>query len=122
LTEACDDVLRPIVVLALHTGMRRGEILGLKWEDVDWDNKALWIGGSNGGRGEYIPIDEETISELGGLKKDTKNPWVFARGEKEHYRDFRKRFAKALKKEGDNQLHLPYAKAYFCLSPCHGGS
>jgi integrase len=100
LVEGCGNVLRPIVVFALHTGMRRGEILGLRWQDMDWDNKTLWIGEGKGGRGEYVPIDEKTISELRGLKKDTKNPWVFARGEKEHYRDFRKRFAKALKKAG----------------------
>lgn len=56
LTEACDEVLRPIVVLALHTGMRRGEILGLKWEDVDWDNKALWIGEGKGGRGGSMSL------------------------------------------------------------------
>jgi len=29
--------LRPIVVVALQTGMRQGEILGLKWENVDFE-------------------------------------------------------------------------------------
>ncbi|MBO8137075.1 MAG: site-specific integrase [Desulfotomaculum sp.] len=31
------------VLLAVTTGMRRGEILGLRWQDVDWENKALLI-------------------------------------------------------------------------------
>ena len=31
----CDSHLRPIVVTALNTGMRRGEILTLKWDNVD---------------------------------------------------------------------------------------
>ena len=35
--------LYPIVVLALSTGMRRGEILGLKWRDVDFDTKRIVI-------------------------------------------------------------------------------
>ena len=30
-------------MLAFHTGMRRGELLGLKWEDVDLDNATVRI-------------------------------------------------------------------------------
>jgi integrase len=35
--------LYPLYLLALSTGMRRGEILGLRWEDVDFDAKALYV-------------------------------------------------------------------------------
>ena len=37
LLEACavSASLRPIVELAIHTGMRWGEILGLYWRDID---------------------------------------------------------------------------------------
>jgi integrase len=34
LVSICDDHMRPIVITALNTGMRRGEILGLKWENI----------------------------------------------------------------------------------------
>ena len=30
-------------MLAFHTDMRRGELLGLKWEDVDLDNATMRI-------------------------------------------------------------------------------
>lgn len=36
LEAASGDRLEAFYVLALHTGMRRGELLGLKWEDVDF--------------------------------------------------------------------------------------
>jgi len=28
-------LLKPLIILALETGMRRGELLGLQWADVD---------------------------------------------------------------------------------------
>ena len=37
------DRLEAFYVLALHTGMRRGELLGLKWEDVDFDNATVRV-------------------------------------------------------------------------------
>ena len=35
--------LRPIVSLLLGTGCRRGEVLALRWKDVDWDNSRIRI-------------------------------------------------------------------------------
>lgn len=32
-----------LFVLALATGMRRGELLGLKWQDIDLDNRVLYV-------------------------------------------------------------------------------
>ena len=47
LLGACDDIrrahLRPIIVCALDTGMRRGEILSLRWRDVDFDDNSITI-------------------------------------------------------------------------------
>jgi integrase len=37
------DRLEALYVLALHTGMRRGELLGLKWEDVDLDGSIVRV-------------------------------------------------------------------------------
>lgn len=34
--------------IALFTGMREGEICGLKWKDVDLENKTLWVRGAIG--------------------------------------------------------------------------
>ena len=34
---------RPFFVTAWHTGLRIGELVGLKWSDVDWNKKAITI-------------------------------------------------------------------------------
>jgi integrase len=41
LEAACSDRLEALYVLAIHTGMREGEFLGLKWEDVDLERGLL---------------------------------------------------------------------------------
>jgi integrase len=38
-----NSALRPVVILALATGLRRGEILGLRWQDMDWELRALTV-------------------------------------------------------------------------------
>ncbi len=43
LEAAWGDRLEAFYVLAIHTGMRRGELLGLKWEDVDLDTSTVRV-------------------------------------------------------------------------------
>jgi integrase len=43
LEAASGDRLEALYVLALHTGMRQGELLGLKWEDVDVEAGTLRV-------------------------------------------------------------------------------
>jgi integrase len=45
----CNPHLRGIVVVALNTGMRRGEILGLKWRDVDIKRSILYLHNTKNG-------------------------------------------------------------------------
>jgi integrase len=37
------DRLEALYVLAIHTGLRQGELLGLKWDDVDLDDGSLQV-------------------------------------------------------------------------------
>jgi integrase len=43
LDAAKGDRLEALYVLAVHTGMRRGELLGLKWSDVDLEGSAVSV-------------------------------------------------------------------------------
>jgi integrase len=37
------DRLEALYVLAIHTGLRQGELLGMKWDDVDLDDGTLQV-------------------------------------------------------------------------------
>jgi integrase len=43
LDAAAEDRLEALYVLAVHTGMRQGEMLALRWQDVDIENAALSV-------------------------------------------------------------------------------
>ena len=43
LETACGDRLEALFVLAIHTGLRQGELLGLKWEDVDLESGTVRV-------------------------------------------------------------------------------
>lgn len=43
LKEAKEDELYPIVVTTLYTGMRKGEIMALKWENVDFEGHKIFV-------------------------------------------------------------------------------
>ena len=60
--------LHPAVVLALHTGLRRSELLSLRWEQVDMTKKTIRVGESKtrAGRGRTVPLNERAHLILTG--------------------------------------------------------
>jgi|SRR5208282_1137149 len=61
--------LRPLVVLALNTGMRRGELLALRWKDIDLVNRTITIREAKSGEGRRIPMNEQGYAALGALRR-----------------------------------------------------
>lgn len=57
LMEAACPRVRPILACAIMTGMRKGELLALRWENVDLERGLIHILVSKSGRSRQIPID-----------------------------------------------------------------
>ena len=57
----------PIVQLALHTAMRRGELLGLQWKDIDLSAQTAYLPISKNGRPRYVPLSTAAIAVLTSL-------------------------------------------------------
>ena len=67
LLEMASPELKPIIILALGTAMRKGEILSLKWENIDFHKGFIFIEDSKSGRSRNVPINSlvfETLKEI----------------------------------------------------------
>ena len=60
--EACPAWLRPIVLIDMNTGLRRGEILNLKRSDIDRKNRLIVIEKTKNNERKVIPMNE-TVSQ-----------------------------------------------------------
>ena len=74
LLAAVNPRLYPVVVCALLTGMRRGEILGLTWENVSLEHDTLYIRMSKSGKPREIPIPSKLREVLIGLGPKPRGP------------------------------------------------
>lgn len=61
--------LRPLLIVALHTGMRRGEILNLIWKDVDFNRRLVTIQKSKNGEKRAIPMSLTLLNTLRAFGK-----------------------------------------------------
>ena len=95
LLATCDSEIYAAVVCAVFTGMRQGEILGLRWESVDLTNGIIYVLQTKSGKPREIPMAEKLLSVLKSIKRGDGGPVfnITARSLSRH-------FAKALKIAG----------------------
>ncbi|MBU2541336.1 MAG: tyrosine-type recombinase/integrase [Candidatus Omnitrophica bacterium] len=100
LLAKCSKHLKPIVIVALNTGMRRGEILNLKWQDCDFRRGIIHLLNTKNGDKREIPMNEKVKTALIRTKKHSESPYVFCNDKGEPYGNVRKSFFTAMRKAG----------------------
>jgi integrase len=69
LLDAAAPHLRPILVVLLNTGMRKGEALGLRWDDVDLVKGFIHISDSKSGKSRNVRMNEAVFTTLRELSE-----------------------------------------------------
>jgi len=66
LIERYTDYLMPMVVVALNTGMRRGELFNLRWVEVNLKGRVLTVAGktAKSGTTRHLPLNDESFAAL----------------------------------------------------------
>ena len=104
--DALPAHLKPVLTIAFYTGMRKGEILKLLWDQVDLLERVITLnpGETKNKEGRLLPLDGELLETIRMQRaiRDEKHPdcpWVFHwRGKR--IRDFRGSWEIACKKAG----------------------
>ena len=78
-----------IMRLALYTGMRRGEMFKLKWNDIDFQRGFIAIKNPKRGVSQKIPLNEQVRHVLENHPRTAEN--VFVRPDGEPFTDIRRR-------------------------------
>lgn len=94
LIQVCHDRIRSIVIVALNSGMRQGEILPLRRDQVDWENGIITLTDTKNQEVRNTPMNETVKKTLRSI--EDRGPLFFPGG----LSALKKYFGKALKEAG----------------------
>jgi len=95
LLDNCSPKLRAIVEVALNTGMRKGEIQRLRWDDVDYLNEVITLNETKNGEKRYIPLNPNVRRAFNAIPRHPKSSLIFCNKRGQRF-NFRKAFSTAL--------------------------
>jgi integrase len=85
LLAECPKHLRSVVVCGINTGLRRGEILRMKWRDIDTMAAQIYIGKTKTDEPRYVPINDDLAELLKAIRLEqgpgAEHVFTFANGE-----------------------------------------
>ncbi|ABF41070.1 phage integrase [Candidatus Koribacter versatilis Ellin345] len=146
LLQACPDWLRPIAGLAAATGMRRSEVLGVRWFDVDRRNGCLTLRQTKNNESRIVFLNQSALHVIDSLRKGKSSEKLFPKVTPEQvsmgflrtcrelgiedfrWHDLRHCFASLLRQSGADlqdvaellgHKDLRMTKRYSHLSPAH---
>src|SRR5690606_28568916 len=99
--------LADAVTFALATGMRAGEILSLRWTDVDLSRSVAWVTAdkAKSGKARAVPLSGEAVAVI-RRRIGTHLELVFTRNGKPQKQVDPKMFKRACKKAGISSFHF----------------
>jgi len=97
LIGCCSPHLKPIVTTAVNTGMRRGEILSLKWEQIDLRHGYISLTDTKSGEGREVPINDTLGAMFEKMPHSIESIYVFTDRDGKPYKDVKKSFSTALR-------------------------
>ncbi len=94
--------LKPLVIVAIGTGMRQGEQLRLTWDRVDFSRRVLILTKTKSGKDREIPMNPEVLKTLFALRSRSKGQeYVFVNERTgTRIKEVKKAFGTALKIAG----------------------
>jgi len=98
--------IRAMVSVALHSGMRLGEILNLRWYDLDFSSGFILVRDSKNGESRHVPMDATLFALFRAYPHRLGTDLVFSSPAGGHIVDVRTGFLNSCKRAGLIDLHF----------------
>lgn len=125
LLDCCSERLASLVVFALNTGFRRGEILALTWDQVDMQRRTITFWKQKNGGRDTVPLNDrafEVLSDLHGIRSISSScVFLTANGTPFSERNITRDFDRAVKKSGIPRLRFHDLRHTFATRLVHAG-
>jgi integrase len=125
LLEACQASRHPylylVVMLALATGARRGELLALRWPDVDLKRNTLTFHETKNGERRAVPLIGQALALISQHAKVRRldTALVFPNATGKRPVGIREAFEGAVERAGITGLQIPRPAPHLCFLPRH---
>jgi integrase len=107
LIDASPKYLKPIVIAAVYTGLRKSDIFNLRWRDIDLEKGLIRLEEAKTGKTRNIVLNSDMITLLKSLPE--KCQYVFPNKHGKPFGDIKRSFETALKKakieQSDDRRH-----------------
>ena len=109
--EAAPDWMRAPIALAAFTGMRRGELLGLRWQDVDLPGRRVYLHETKNGSLRVVALNDLAAGVIDSLPRRRPSDVILAEVDGSRLSVYTKRLFASLKIEGASFHSLRHTAA-----------
>ena len=98
--DSAAEHLKPILIVALFTGMRKSEILTLQWKNINFEQGIIYLLHTKNGERREVLMNDIVKKTLIAVAKHPDSPYIFCHNDGKPYLNVRKSFDATLKKCG----------------------
>lgn len=59
-----NTIMQPLVIVAIETAMRRGELLSLRWNHVHLERRVIFLPTTKNGQSRYVPLSSRAVETI----------------------------------------------------------
>ena len=106
LYSACPPFLKPIILVAVNTGMRKGELFNLRWSDLDFEKRLIYLSDTKGAARREVPMNDIVHDTVLAMQRNPHSIYVFCHQNGKPYRDIRASLDKAAREARIERLRF----------------
>lgn len=103
-----NEVFKNFIWASLLTGQRRGNVQAYRWEDIDFENKTLYIKKTKNGQPLRLPLTQQAMDLFTRMRETATGPWLFpsATSQSGHLEEPKNRWKALLKSANIENLRI----------------